>query len=197
MDKKLNLTAIICALLVTPLFANDGKKSAAPGNKFKAKKSHFLSEDAREKWLVEMRSSLPMVKRNRGPFGLLQNPATTDAPAVVQKKAAPVRSDAFLNAIKAVKVTAVLPADDKFIIGAREFLKGDVLPVIRGQRRFNVEIVSVTMDSILFKNVDTGEYVKRNLNTLPKGMSRNASIELVEGITRVGDHKPTPLNLDQ
>lgn len=193
MDTKLMLTAAALAATTVVSLAGDGKKPAAPDREFKPSDAKFLSEDERQEWLAEMRASLPIAHRARGPFGFVQNPS---AP-VAKKEKAPERSDAFLNAIGAIKVTAVLPADDKFVVGSREFREGDVLPVIRGSRQFNVKVVTVTLDSILFLNVDTGEYVKRNMNTLPKGMSPNGRMGSVKGVTPTGNNKPAPLNLDQ
>ncbi len=193
MDQKLSLTAVILILFVVPSLANDVKTSAMPEKDFKARDSKFLSEAERQTWLEEMRNSLPIVKRSKGPFGLLQN---LSAP-VVKKRAAPVRSDAFAKAIQAIKVTAVLPADDKFFIGSREYVEGQVLPVIHGRRQFNVQIISVALNNILFKNLDTGERVTRKMDVLPQGMSRDGSIEAVKGITRPRDGKATPLNLDE
>ena len=166
--------------------------SLAPKKVFKPTDVKFLNETKRQEWLAEMRATLPIAHRQRGPFGHIQDPS---AP-VVKKKIAPVRSDAFLNAIGAIKVTAVLPADDKFIIGAREFVEGEVLPLIRGGRQFNVKIISVKMDSIVFQNVNTGEYVKRNMYTLPDGMTPNGKMDSIEGITPVGRDKKAPLKLD-
>jgi len=193
MDTKLKLTAITLAMTCLLSSANDGKKAVAPAKEFKPSDVKFFSESERQEWLAEMKASLPIAHRQRGPFGLLQDPSK---PVLVKKKTVE-RSDAFLNAIGAIKVTAVLPADDKFVIGSREFVEGEVIPIIRGQKQFNVQIVSVSIDSILFKNVNSGEYVKRNMNTLPKGMSPNSKISSVDGVTPVGRHETAPLNLDQ
>lgn len=193
MDSKLIITVATLALTAMVSSADDVKKPAAPDREFKPSDAKFLNETERQEWLAEMRASLPIAHRAHGPFGMRQNPS---AP-IMKKKQAPVRSDAFLNAIGAIKVTAVLPSDDKFVIGSREFREGEVLPVIRGKRQFNVKIVSVTLDNILFQNVDTGEFVKRNMNTLPKGMSPNGKMGNIKGITPSGRGKAEPLNLDQ
>lgn len=144
-------------------------------------------------WIAEMRSKLPILSREIGPFGMAQDPDATVATPQQQKR----KPGAFLNAIAAIKVNAVMPSDNKFVIGAREFQTGDAFPIIRGQRQFNIEITSVKSDHITFKNTDTGEYVKRNLNTLPQGMTRNARIDSVPGVVAANKKDTAPLNLDQ
>lgn len=159
---------------------------------FITQSSRNLVGEGRMAWIAEMRTKLPMARRQIGPFGMTQNPHIK----VAQKTKVKPKPGAFLNAIKAMKVNAVLPADKKFIIGSREFRAGDSFPIIRGQRQFNIQIVSVKSDHIIFKNVDTGEYVKRNLNTLPPGMSRNNSIDSVKGVIPASKKDTSPLHLD-
>lgn len=192
MDKKLAISAVALVIMMTPSLADDGT-NIKPVISFEPSDAKFMGEDERLAWLNEMRSTLPIVKRKKGPFGFIQD---TSAVAVV-KKVVPQRSDAFLNVIKEIKVTALLPSDDKFVIGSREFLEGQALEIIREKRQFNVQIVSVSIDSILFKNMDTGEVVKKNMITLPNGMTRNGTIGSLKGITRTAKGKPAPLNLDQ
>lgn len=160
---------------------------------FESTDTSKLAGDDREKWISEMRLKLPIASRRIGPFGMRQNPHVETQSAVQKAKPKP---GAFLNAIAAIKINAVLPREKKFVIGSREVFVGDAFPVIRGGRQFNIKIVSVKSDHIVIKNVDTGQSVKRNLYTLPPGMTRNASINSVPGVVPADQKDRTPLNLD-
>ena len=192
MDKKSVIAVITLAIFATPSMAQDATDKADSEN-FKAMDAKFIKPEERVGWLDNMRSTLPIAKRDKGPFGLAQ-----DASAIVAvKKAAPKRSDAFAKAINSMNITALLPGDNKFVIGSHEYFEGQVFPVILASRQFNVKILSVKIDKVLFKNMITGEKVTKNMNTLPQGMTPNGSIESVEGVTRMGRGKPAPLNLDR
>ncbi|MCP5538316.1 MAG: hypothetical protein H7A51_19045 [Akkermansiaceae bacterium] len=192
------VAAILSALVMVMAVANaqdatpDTPPKAVAGAKFVEESSRTLIGENRLAWIEAMRNKLPITQRQVGPFGLAQDPeAALAKPA--QKK---MKEGAFLNAIAAIKVNTVMPSESKFTIGSREFSKGDVFPVIRGQRQFNVEIVAIRADNILFKNIDTGEYVKRNLHTLPKGMTKNAPLDSVPGVVPANKKDDRPLNLD-
>lgn len=154
--------------------------------------SRTLIGEERALWIESMRSKLPIARRAVGPFGLPQDPDAKLA-RPQQKK---VEKGAFLEAISAIKVNTVMPSDDKFTIGSREFNKGDVFPLIKNQRQFNIEIVSVKAGSIIFKDVDTGKHIKRNLDSLPAGMMKNNSLVAIQGIFPANKKNALPLNLD-
>ena len=61
-------------------------EASVPKREFKPSDVKFFSEAERQEWLAEMRASLPIIKRQRGPFGMLQDPS---APVVKKKKAPP------------------------------------------------------------------------------------------------------------
>jgi len=195
MDTK--VAAIFSALvLVLPVaWAQDLNKSKMDdqsGKTFVAVNSRSLIGEAKMEWIESMRSELCVARRDIGPFGLPQDPEA-DAVKPEKKK---IKKGAFLEAIAAIKVNTVMPSYNKFTIGSREFIEGDVFPLIKDQRQFNIEVVSVNMESILFKNVDTGEFVKRNLHSLPAGMMKNSSLVAIQGIFPANKRNALPLNLD-
>lgn len=154
--------------------------------------SRTLIGEEKTKWIESMRSKLPIARRQVGPFGFPQDP---DA-EIAKPQKIKVAKGAFLEAVAEIKVNAVMPADDKFTIGSREFVVGDKLPLIKNQRQFNIEIVSVKAESIVFKDVDTGKLIKKNLFTLPAGMKKSTSLVAVRGIFPANKKNASPLNLD-
>lgn len=186
---------LFLALALAPALAQ-GPPAQAPavpkGSAFSAECSRKMLGDAKGEWIAAMRSRLPMAHRATGPFGRPQNLHVKVAAANAPK----LTPGAFLAAIKAIKINTVMAAEQKFAVGAREFRAGDRFPVVRGQRQFNIRIVSVRGDHIVFENVDTGEHVRRNLNALPPGVSRSSGIESVPGVVPESKKDNSPLHLD-
>ncbi|MBK1830354.1 hypothetical protein JIN77_06435 [Verrucomicrobiaceae bacterium R5-34] len=194
MDTKVIIAAVIIGSSAMQASANaTGETKSEEKSQFNAVDAKFMDREARTKWLAKMRVSLPMASRAFGPFGYSQTPG-----AIVKRvQSAPKRSDAFANAIKAIKVTAVMPGQDKFVIGSQEFREGELLPLIFQGKTFNVNIVSVRMDYILFKDMSSGEHAKLQMNQLPSGMTKASEMTTVPGITPVNRGKREPLVISQ
>lgn len=191
------ITAIFYAfVLVMPTAwgqdLNNSETDNQSGNTFVAVSSSHLIGDEKASWIESMRSKLSIAQRETGPFGL---PQDLNAEAVKPEKKK-IEKGAFLEAIAAIQVNTVMPSDNKFTIGSREFIEGEVFPLIKDQRQFNTEVVSVNLESILFKNVTTGKLVKRNLHSLPAGMMKNSSLVAIQGIFPANKRNALPLNLD-
>lgn len=194
MDRQLIPGALFGLLLaMNPVMAQDNSAPniSADNSAFNESSSRKLIGDAKAAWITEMRSKLPMAERKIGPFGMSQNPNVQ----VAQKSNKKLKPGAFRNVIKAIKINAVVASENKFIIGSREFRAGDALRVIRGQRQFNLKIITVRPSRIVFKDIDTGEQVVRNLNALPPGISRNSSILSVPGVVPASKKDKSPLLL--
>jgi len=194
MDTKIIITAVALGITMMNSSATTEPKAEPEAKaEFKAMDAKFMSSEERAKWLVEMRASLPMANRATGPFGYTQTPGVL----VKKKKEAPKRSDAFVKAINSFQVTAVMPGEDKFVIGAREFKEGDVLPVVFQGKQIKVNIVSVQLDYILFKDMTSGEEAKLQMTKMPSGMTRDTKITSVPGVTPAGRGKSEPLVISQ
>lgn len=159
---------------------------------FLATHTRILTGEKQANWLVSKRESMPMLRREVGPFGLAQDPTKKR----VQPREKSVAAEAFLNAIKVMNINLVDARKGKFAIGAREFKKGEVFPLIRGGRQFNTKVVLVSSDYIVFKNINSGEHVQKNLNTLPPGMEKNGTMPSIPGITPASEKGNVELNLD-
>jgi hypothetical protein len=202
MDTQIITTIAVFAMATPMSFAVDvpTQASTQESTQVEPKKEGFTAQSSKDligekklAWITEMRSKLPIVHREIGPFGMAQDPTTKLAKPTQQKR----KPGAFLNAIAAIHVNAVIPSENKFVIASREFREGEALPLIRADRQFNIKIIAVKYDCITFENVDTGERVKRNLIILPRGMKRNAPIDSVPGVVPANKKDETPLNLDR
>ena len=195
MDTQVAIIFSALALFTTVAWGEDLNKSKTgdqSGETFLVVSSSKLIGEEKTTWIDSMRNKLSMAQRETGPFGLPQDPGAEAAKPKREK----IEKGAFLEAIAAIKVNTVMPSDNKFTIGSREFIEGDVFPLIKDQRQFNIEVVSVNMGSILFKNVNTGKLVKRNLHSLPAGMMKNSSLVAIQGIFPANKRNALPLNLD-
>jgi len=194
----MDTTIIITAVALGLTMMNSSAATAEPKQpeekaEFKVMDAKFMSVEERAKWLAEMRASLPMAQRANGPFGYSQTPGSL----VKKVKQAPKRSDAFAKAVNSFKVSAVMPGEDKFVIGSREFREGEVVPVVFQGKQLRVNIVSVQMDYILFKDMVSGEQAKLNMTEMPAGMTKDTKMTAVPGVTPVGAGKVEPLVLSQ
>ena len=195
MDTQVAIIFSALALFMTVAWGEDLNKSNTgdqSDDTFLAVSSSKLIGEEKTTWIESMRSKLSMAQRETGPFGFPQDPGAE----AVKPKRGKIDKGAFLEAIAAIEVNTVMPSDNKFTIGSREFIEGDVFPLIKDQRQFNIEVVSVNMGSILFKNVNTGKLVKRNLHSLPAGMMKNTSLVAIQGIFPANKRNALPLNLD-
>lgn len=196
MDIKV-ISLIVSLAVVVPiaLAQDDGGGPYAEGSEANhvITSSRLLQGDRKSKWLSEMQQKTSMAKRPIGPFGLAQDPeAKVSKP---QKKE--IKKGAFLEAIAAIKINTVMPSEGKFTSNAREFAKGDQFPIIKNQRQFNIEILEVNLSGIIFKNIDSGEQVRKKIATLPDGMKKNSLLDAIPGVFPANSKNAMPLDLDE
>jgi len=137
-------------------------------------------------------------KRATDPFGLLQDP---DAKPIVKpsvaknsRRAAPIQATPFSEIVRLIKVSTIMPAEKRFLIGTRSVKQGERIPLSFRGRNLNVEVSSVSSRSIRFRNLENGETAELPLNLLPVGMTPGT-----RGITAPGmvpDQPNAPIQLD-
>lgn len=193
MDTKLITSFLVMAFAITTSFAEDAAKSpdAKADAKFTLVLTRQLQGEGRLEWITSMRKKLPMAQREVGPFGLSQDPNQK----VAVKKGKSVSSKAFLNAIKVMQINFVNAVDGRFAVGSREFREGQTFPLVRGSQSFTTQIVKVRRSYIIFKDVNNGEHIKKNLDVLPEGMTKDGKLEAIEGIEPRSSGKNQPLKL--
>ena len=155
--------------------------------------SRLLQSEQKEEWLLEMRQKISMAQRSVGPFGLAQDPEAKISKPQKQE----IKKGAFLEAIAAIKINTVMPSEGKFTSNSREFSEGDQFPIIKNKRQFNIEVMDVDPSAIVFKNTDSGEQVRKKLDTLPEGMKKNALLDTIPGVFPTQSVNAMPLDLDE
>jgi len=196
MDIKVVIMIMSLAAVVPIALAQDGSwglSGEASQAAHVMTSSRLLKGEQKSDWLRGMHDKISISKRPVGPFGLPQDPEAKIAKP--QKKE--IKKGAFLEAIAAIKINTVMPSEGKFTSNSREFAEGDRFPIIKNQRQFNIEVMQVDPSAIVFKNIDSGEQVRKKLDTLPDGMKKNALLDTIPGVFPANEKNTLPLDLDE
>ena len=195
MDAKVEIMILLAILSLSTLWAQEAKSvDVAEDAKVLdvITSSRLLIGDEKMEWVDKMCNQMTILKRATGPFGLTQDPNAV----VVKPREKKVEKGAFLEAIGAIKINTVMPSDRTFVSNSREFKVGDQFPIIKHQRQFDIEVISVSSKGIVFKNRATGEQVRKKLDTLPSGMKRSSNLGAIRGVYAANQKNVRPLNLD-
>lgn len=196
------LMAGLCTFMVMslatgaqPAAVPQSKPTAAPPSDIPA--SRFVGPEALDPYLAKMLANLAMNGRRLDPLGQIQDPNAkpliTKAPTT-SKGRFPIKATPFTEIIGRIKVTTIMPSEDRFLVGSRSYKKGDRFDVTHKGRKTKVEVTSVEALKIDFKNIESGEVASVKTNLLPPGMKQGA-----DGISAPGmipDQKNTGIDVD-
>ena len=173
-------------------FAIDAEQAIDPKvPAFEAVDMRFLSDEAKGTWLAQQRKTLTIEQRKTGPFGLSQDLTAKKVAKVMKNK--PVKSDAFPKAIAKIQIHVVFGSS--FLIGAREFKKGETFSLEHNQNTFTIRVSSVNTKQIIFKDVTTGEQVIKQLDAVPEGLERDQGFESVPGVIPDNQKESEPVKI--
>jgi hypothetical protein len=152
--------------------------------------SRYITPAEAPAYVARIAESFAMARRDMDPFGRNQDPnfkpaapeiARPDTADDGQEVAAPVPLSAL---VAGIPVTMVMPTKQTFFVGDRAFHRGDRFPLRTGAGNLiNVEILSVTSSSIIFREISKGETAVLRLGGAPAGMQRGTVLETPPGIT--------------
>lgn len=193
-DWRFASPVIASFLFVSPALAAPTPPGAAEPE---TKPSRYAGADT-DAYIASLASRLAVTKRTTDPFGQIQDPAAKPAVAPVAKNStnrAPAATAKPLSEIvKQLKVTTVMPAEGKFLVGTRSISRGDSFPLGFQGKHYRVQVVDVSAQRILFRDLDTEENGELRLDVMPQGMSRGIRGVLAPGMQST---KPdAPLELD-
>lgn len=151
-----------------------------------------------DSYIASLSAVFSIRSRTTDPFGQAQDPTVKPLkPKVVPStiaRPAVLPSIKFSEVIAKIRVTTVIPGEDRFLVGDRSFIKGDRFPVRYGPRTYQTQVVEVSTRNILFRNLENGETGNLTLDLMPQGMSKGN-----QGVLAPGMHPAradTPLELD-
>lgn len=137
--------------------------------------SRYVTPEDRDAYVSSMYASLLITNHATDSFGQFQDPNAKPVIRKAVKKAprrAPVyKPTAFSDIVSLIRVSTVMPAEDKFLIGDREIRLGQQIPVSFRGKEMKIEVVGVSSEEVRFRNIETGESAPLKLNLLPPGMS--------------------------
>ena len=149
-------------------------KATAPGP-VSLTPSRYVTPEDLESFVASMGAGLSIADRPTDPFGQYQDP---NAKPVIRKtnntpkRATPVyKATPFSDVVSLIRVSTVMPAENKFLIGDREVLLGERIPVSFRGKDMSIEVVDVSSSEIRFRNIENGEAASLKLNLLPPGMT--------------------------
>jgi hypothetical protein len=140
--------------------------------------SRHIGDEDLQAYVQAVSLTFSMKNRVTDPFGQQQNP---DAKAVIKspiakiarKTTLPSQITPFSEIVRRIRVTTVMPADRRFLVGDRAFKQGDRFPMkFRSGRSINVEIATVSSQEITFRNIDNGEIASLKISLMPPGMTQ-------------------------
>ncbi len=180
------------------------EKEKAPASPLKAGDSasiipsRFVGEDDLTGYIEARTSMFAMQGRANDPFGQLQDPnakpvlKTTVAKAT--RRIAPILATPFSEIIKLLKVTTIMPKEQRFLLGTRSIKQGDCVSLSFRGKNIRVQVSSVNSRQIEFLNLENNEAASLKLNILPPGMTAGTG-----GITTLGkisNRQDSPIELD-
>jgi hypothetical protein len=138
--------------------------------------SRYISPEELQAYVQAVSLTFSMKTRATDPFGQQQNP---DAKPVIKPtttkltrtKTLPSQITPFAEIVRRIRVTTVMPADRRFLVGDRSFKQGDRFPMNFRGRSIKVEIAAVSSQEIAFRNLDNGETASLKLTLMPPGMT--------------------------
>jgi hypothetical protein len=134
------------------------------------------------------------------PFGLPQDPSKKPiTPKITPKrfhKYKNIPPTPFADIIAALRVNAVMPHQQRFLIGSRSIRRGDKFPSVFRDKSITVQVLRVEGKKIDFLNTTTGETAALSLELLPPGMNRESGKANPPGLVRNDPAAPIEVQLD-
>jgi hypothetical protein len=157
--------------------------------------SRYVGQDP-SSYIAKLASRFSIRSRTTDPFGQVQDPAAKPVRPLATKAAPQQAASAkpFSDIVSRIRVTTVMPAERRFLIGTRSIAQGDSLPLVSNGTRYQIRVAEVSSRKIVFKNMETGETGELPLDVLPPGMERGTQGILAPGMQSA--RPDAPLEID-
>jgi len=152
-----------------------------------------------EAYIHTVSSTFSMRTRERDPFARHQDPSykpPVPKPKIGKRPAPrPVRVTPFSDIVEAIRITTIIPSQQKFLVDGRSFRTGDEIKLKTGDGKLiAVEVVAVHADSVKFRHGTTKETAIQSLKLLPGGMERGGGGIMPRGITSPDEQAPIDIS---
>lgn len=135
--------------------------------------SRMVGPDELEPYLQFVYPRINIASRKTDPFGQVQDTTQkveVKKPTLTARRPTRIKATTFDEIVGRIKVTTIMPAENRFLIGGRSFRLGDEFPINFRGRNHEVKVIGVDSKKIEFKKMDTGETASVKLDMLPPGM---------------------------
>jgi hypothetical protein len=133
-------------------------------------------------YIQALSSSFSMRTRDTDPFARHQDPNFKPIQPVISKpnvpkfKKEPITP--FSDIIARINVTAVVPAQQTFLVDERSFKVGDRIKLDVGKDKpISIHVVAIAASTVTFRHGVTGEVANLSLKLMPNGMVPTPGIE--------------------
>lgn len=162
--------------------------------------SRFVSPDNLAPYIKSKLEAFTARQRTTDPFGQPQDP---DAKPVVKPstrksshRPTQIKATPFSDIVKLIKVTTIMPAEKRFLIGTRSIREGQRFPINFRSKNINVEVVSVSSRKILLRDTDSNDTATIDTKFLPDGMTRGTVSTEPLGMKQDSPNAPIDLGND-
>jgi hypothetical protein len=100
----------------------------------------------------------------------------------------------FADIINSIRVTAIMPAEKRFLVGSRVIREGDTLPLAIQNETVTVRVLAVRSTEILFENTEDKTTATLRAGFMPSGMSRSGAGDSVPGMQPTSPNAPLPID---
>lgn len=161
--------------------------------------SRYISSEELQAYVQTVSLNFSIKSRSTDPFGQQQNPdaqpkikpptTRTAGPKILPSQIKP-----FAEIVNCIRVTTVMPAERRFLIGDRSFKQGDRFPMKFRERSIKVEVAKVSSREITFRNIENSETASLKLTLMPPGMSPSNGKITPPGM--ISENTNAPLEID-
>lgn len=159
----------------------------------------FILPENHPDYVNKMVPRLSMTRRASDPFGRSQDP---DAKPAVIANANPERQRVtslpqnvpLQQIISLIKVSTIIPTENRFLINDRSFQIGDILPISYKSKSVKVQVTSVSASKIDFRDTVSNETASLEMELLPPGMQPGTNISQTPGLFRTDAEAPIVLD---
>ena len=160
--------------------------------------SRFVGPAELDAYVDSLASALSIRTRATDPFGQPQDPSVKPIlknPIAKSTQRAPqLQATPFSDIVRLLVVNTILPGQKRFLVGTRSFAQGEQIPLTYRGRQIKVQVMEVTSQRILFRNVETNETTALKMSLLPPGVTHGNHGATPPGM--VADRPNAPIELE-
>lgn len=174
----------------------DSDKPAASEANLIEQPSRYVGAHVDE-YVKAMVATFSIQSRVTDPFGQVQDPAAEAAkpqPVAPTIRSAVLPPVPYSEVVSQIRVTTVIPGENRFLVGTRSFKTGDRFPLAYRGRNFPSEVVEVSAHRIVIKNVTNSELGIVRLDLLPEGMTKGIRPAIAPGLQKTDSSAPLELD---